>query len=83
MNSTICPPAAPAPALAPIPKHQMALMIWLAVFPTLVVLQLLLHEILAGTPMILRTLILASITVPIVVFALMPPLQRLRTYLIR
>ncbi len=65
-----------------VPKHHLALMIWLAVFPTLVVLQLLLHDLLAGTPMVLRTLLLVSIAVPIVVFGLMPPLQHLRAYLI-
>jgi antibiotic biosynthesis monooxygenase (ABM) superfamily enzyme len=57
-------------------------MIWLSVFPTLIVLQLLLRGVLAPAPMVLRTLILATLAVPIVVYGLMPPMQRLRTYLI-
>jgi antibiotic biosynthesis monooxygenase (ABM) superfamily enzyme len=57
-------------------------MIWLAVFPTLIALQLLLRDLLADAPMMLRTLILTGIAVPVVVYGLMPPLQRLRTHLI-
>jgi antibiotic biosynthesis monooxygenase (ABM) superfamily enzyme len=68
--------------LEPPPKHQLALMIWLAVFPTLTVLQLLLRGLLAEAPMILRTLVLATIAVPIVIYGLMPALQRLRVHLI-
>lgn len=80
MNEDTCP-RTPA-RVGPPPKHQLALMIWLAVFPTLTVLQLLLRGLLAGAPMILRTLVLATIAVPIVIYALMPALQRLRVHLI-
>ena len=62
-------------------RHQMAVMIWLAVFPTLVVLQLLLGGLLQDTPMVLRTLVLATIAVPIVVYGLLPLLQNLRARL--
>ncbi|GIE31020.1 hypothetical protein Ait01nite_040650 [Actinoplanes italicus] len=60
----------------------MAVMIWIAVFPTLTVLQLLLGDLLRDAPMVLRTLVLATIAVPIVVYGLMPLLSRLRTRLI-
>jgi antibiotic biosynthesis monooxygenase (ABM) superfamily enzyme len=63
-------------------RHQMAVMIWIAVFPTLTVLQLLLGGVLRDVPTVLRTLVLATIAVPIVVYGLMPPLQRLRTRLL-
>jgi antibiotic biosynthesis monooxygenase (ABM) superfamily enzyme len=76
------PTISPTTHVPPPPKHQMAVMIWVAVLPTLIVLQLLLHGLLAGAPMLLRTLVLVTIAVPIVVFALMPPLQRMRAYLI-
>jgi antibiotic biosynthesis monooxygenase (ABM) superfamily enzyme len=76
------PTAGPPARVGPPPKHHLALMIWLAVFPTLTVLQLLLRGLLAGAPMVLRTLIMATIAVPIVIYGLMPPLQRLRAYLI-
>lgn len=59
-------------------KHQMALMIWLAVFPTLTVLNLALGDWLRTLNPILRTFVLATIAVPIVIYALMPQLHRLR-----
>jgi antibiotic biosynthesis monooxygenase (ABM) superfamily enzyme len=64
--------------VSPPTKHQLALMIWIAVFPTLTVLNLLLGDMLAGLPMILRTLILVTIAVPIVIYAVMPQLHRVR-----
>ncbi|MEV4635961.1 alpha/beta fold hydrolase [Actinoplanes sp. NPDC049548] len=76
------PASQPAPRVAPASKSQMSLMIWAAVFPTLIALQLLLRNPLADAPMALRTLILVTLAVPITVFGLMPPLQRLRALLI-
>lgn len=69
----------------PIPpptKHQLALMIWLAVFPTLTALNLLLATALDDVPIVLRTLVLATIAVPIVIYGLMPHLHRGRRALI-
>jgi antibiotic biosynthesis monooxygenase (ABM) superfamily enzyme len=59
-------------------KHQLALMIWLAVFPTLTVLNLALGDWLAALTPVVRTFVLATIAVPIVIYGLMPPLHRLR-----
>ena len=59
-------------------KHQLALMIWLAVFPTLVVLNLALSRPLDGLPVVVRTFVLVTIAVPIVIYGLMPQLHRLR-----
>ncbi len=70
---------------APVPppsKHQLALMIWLAVLPTLTVLNLALSSLLADTPVVLRTAVLATIAVPIVMYGLMPRLHRLRARLL-
>ena len=58
--------------------HQLALMIWLAVFPTLTVLNLALGDWLAPLTPIVRTFVLATIAVPIVIYGLMPHLHRLR-----
>jgi len=63
-------------------KHQLALMIWLAVFPTLVVLNLTLKGLLDGLPVVVRTFVLVTIAVPIVIYGLMPQLHRLRTRLV-
>jgi antibiotic biosynthesis monooxygenase (ABM) superfamily enzyme len=59
-------------------KHQLALMIWLAVFPTLTVLNLALGDWLRTLTPVLRTFVLATIAVPIVIYAVMPQLHRLR-----
>jgi antibiotic biosynthesis monooxygenase (ABM) superfamily enzyme len=59
-------------------RHQLAVMIWLAVFPTLTVLNLALSDWLATLSPVLRTLTLATIAVPIVVYGVLPQLHRLR-----
>jgi antibiotic biosynthesis monooxygenase (ABM) superfamily enzyme len=72
-------------AVGPLPpptKHQLALMIWVAVFPTLSVLNVVLGDLLAGAPSILRTFVLATVAVPIVIYGLMPRLHRVRARLL-
>ena len=59
-------------------KHQLAWMIWLAVFPTLTILNLVLGDWLHMMNAVTRTFVLATIAVPIVIYGLMPPLHRLR-----
>jgi antibiotic biosynthesis monooxygenase (ABM) superfamily enzyme len=66
------------PAVGPPTKHQLALMIWLAVFPTLTVLNLALGDWLRTLTPVMRTFVLATIAVPIVIYGLMPQLYRLR-----
>lgn len=76
-------PAAPRPVVAgPPTKHQLALMIWIAVFPTLTVLNLTIGPFIAAQHPVLRTFILATIAVPIVIYGLMPHLHRLRIQLL-
>ena len=71
--------AGPVP---PPSKHQLAVMIWLAVLPTLTVLNVGLSSLLADTPVVLRTVVLATIAVPIVMYGLMPRLHQLRARLL-
>jgi antibiotic biosynthesis monooxygenase (ABM) superfamily enzyme len=59
-------------------KHQLALMIWLAVFPTLTLLNLALGDWLRTLSPVARTFVLATIAVPIVIYGLMPQLHRIR-----
>ncbi len=66
------------PTIPPPTKHQLALMIWVAVFPTLSVLNLALGDLLVDAPSALRTFVLATIAVPIVIYGVMPRLHRLR-----
>jgi antibiotic biosynthesis monooxygenase (ABM) superfamily enzyme len=63
-------------------KHQLALMIWVAVFPTLTALNLLLGDSLADLPSVLRTFLLATVAVPIVIYGLMPRLHKIRAYIL-
>jgi antibiotic biosynthesis monooxygenase (ABM) superfamily enzyme len=72
----------PRPRAVPPPtKHQLALMIWLAVFPTLTVLNLTLGGSLKDLPIVARTFVFATIAVPIVIYGVMPHLHRLRARL--
>jgi antibiotic biosynthesis monooxygenase (ABM) superfamily enzyme len=76
------PSAAGQPAVAGAPsRHELALMIWLAVFPTLLVINLALGSWLKTMPLLLRTFVLATVAVPIVIYGVLPPLQRLRVRL--
>jgi len=63
-------------------KHQLALMIWIAVFPTLTVINLALGGLLADLPSVLRTFVLATVAVPIVIYGLMPRLHAARARLL-
>lgn len=74
-----------APRANPIPpptKHQLALMIWVAVFPTLTVLNLLFGDTLADLPSVLRTFVLATVAVPIVIYGLMPCVHKIRAHIL-
>jgi antibiotic biosynthesis monooxygenase (ABM) superfamily enzyme len=71
------------PTVPPPTRHQLALMIWVAVFPTLTVINLALGDSLSGLPSVLRTFILATAAVPIVIYGVMPRLHRLRARIIR
>lgn len=68
--------------IPPPSKHQLALMIWVCVFPTLTVLNVALADWLAGLSSVLRTFVLATIAVPIVIYGLMPYLHRVRVRLL-
>jgi antibiotic biosynthesis monooxygenase (ABM) superfamily enzyme len=64
--------------IPPPSRHQLALMIWLCVFPTLTAINLAFGDWLRAMSPVLRTFVLATIAVPIVIYGLMPPLQRVR-----
>lgn len=71
------------PAPNPTPsRHQLALMIWLCVFPTLTALNVTLGDRLTAMSPVVRTFVLATIAVPIVIYGLMPHLHRARLHLL-
>ena len=81
-------PQASAPAsttvaqrVGPPSKHTLALMIWLCVFPTLTVINLAFGDWLRPMSPVLRTFVLATIAVPIVIYGLMPQLHKVRAAL--
>lgn len=78
--SNVPPPT--RPSVGPPTKHQLAVMIWLAVFPTLTVLNLALGDWLRTLSPVVRTFVLATVAVPIVIYGLMPQLHRLRVRLL-
>jgi antibiotic biosynthesis monooxygenase (ABM) superfamily enzyme len=57
-------------------------MIWLAVFPTLTVLNLALGDWLTTLTPAVRPFVLATIAVPIVIYGLMPQLNKARARLL-
>jgi antibiotic biosynthesis monooxygenase (ABM) superfamily enzyme len=71
------------PARIPPPsKHQLAVMIWLCVFPTLTAINLAFGDRLRTMSPVVRTFVLATIAVPIVIYGLLPYLHRLRARLL-
>jgi hypothetical protein len=67
--------------VSPPNKHQLAAMIWLCVFPTLTAINLTFSSWLRPMSPVLRTFVLATIAVPIVIYGLMPLLGRVRVRL--
>ena len=67
---------------APPSRHVLALMIWICVFPTLTAINLTFATWLGSMSPVLRTFVLATIAVPIVIYGLMPQLHRARARLL-
>jgi antibiotic biosynthesis monooxygenase (ABM) superfamily enzyme len=79
---TNTPEQEPRPQIPPPSKHQLALMIWLCVFPTLTAINLAFGDSLRTMSPVMRTFVLATIAVPIVIYGLMPHLHRVRVWLL-
>lgn len=59
-------------------KWKMAIVVWLAIYPLITVMQWLLGPQLAKvTPLALRTLILTAVVVPLMVYGVLPLVQKL------
>ncbi len=65
-----------SPCPSPPPRHRMALIVWLAIYPTITLLLALGGDAMAAWPLPLRTLALTLTAVPLMVFVLLPQLQR-------
>jgi antibiotic biosynthesis monooxygenase (ABM) superfamily enzyme len=63
--------------MSPPPRHRMAVIVWLAIYPTITLLLALGGSSIAEWPLPFRTLALTLVAVPLMVFVLLPRLQRL------
>jgi antibiotic biosynthesis monooxygenase (ABM) superfamily enzyme len=79
MTKTTENPPRPTP---PPSRHQLAMMIWLCVFPTLTALNVTFGDWLASMSPVVRTFVLATLAVPIVIYGLMPHVYRARVLLL-
>jgi uncharacterized protein len=68
------PRAATRPA-AP-PRYRQALIVWIAIYPTITLVLELAGPLIQDWPLPLRTLALTAVVVPTMVFVLLPTLQR-------
>jgi len=58
------------------PKWKFALMVWIAIYPSIMIVQLLIGNQIINLPMPLRSLIMTGILVPLMVYVLLPLLRK-------
>jgi antibiotic biosynthesis monooxygenase (ABM) superfamily enzyme len=58
------------------PRWKTAVLIWLAIYPTITLVLWLAGPRIAGWPLALRTLAITAVVVPLMVYVLMPAFQR-------
>ena len=58
-------------------KWKFAIIVWLAIYPSITIVQMLLGDLLKNLPLALRTLILTGMLVPLMVFILLPLLRKI------
>jgi hypothetical protein len=63
-------------AMKPPKRYKTALLIWIAIYPSINILFLLIGDWLMTIPLLLRTLVLTGILVPLMVFVLLPFLSK-------
>ncbi len=59
------------------PKWKFALMVWMAIYPSITLVQILIGKQLTNLPLPLRTLIMTGILVPLMVYVLLPLFRKL------
>ena len=58
------------------PKWKFALMVWIAIYPSIMIVQLLIGNQIINLPLPLRSLIMTGILVPLMVYVLLPFLRK-------
>ena len=59
------------------PKWKFAIMVWLAIYPTITLVTFLIGDYIKNLPLPLKTLLLTGILVPTMVFILLPFLRKI------
>ena len=59
------------------PRNKVAVITWLAIYPALTITLALLGPALTPLPLYVRTLVLTAVLVPIMVYVLVPTVQRI------
>jgi antibiotic biosynthesis monooxygenase (ABM) superfamily enzyme len=75
-TTAAAPRAATPPRTGAPPRYRQALLVWLAIYPTITLLLELGGPVINDWPLPLRTLALTAVAVPLMVFVLLPTLQR-------
>jgi antibiotic biosynthesis monooxygenase (ABM) superfamily enzyme len=75
-TTAAAPRAAATPRTGAPPRYRQALLVWLAIYPTITLLLELGGPVINDWPLPLRTLALTAVAVPLMVFVLLPTLQR-------
>lgn len=73
---TAAKPAAPS-------VHRRALLTWIAVYPTITLIQSLLGTHVAGYPLPVRTLLVTALVAPLVVYLVLPTVMKAHTRVVR
>jgi antibiotic biosynthesis monooxygenase (ABM) superfamily enzyme len=59
------------------PKWKFAIMVWLAIYPTITLVSYIIGDAIKSWPLPLKTLLMTGILVPLMVFVLLPLLRKL------
>ena len=59
------------------PKWKFAIMVWLAIYPTITLVSFLIGDIIKSWPLPFKTLLMTGILVPLMVFVLLPLLRKI------
>ncbi|MEY4834342.1 MAG: hypothetical protein RI980_457 [Bacteroidota bacterium] len=59
------------------PKWKFAILVWLAIYPTITLVSFLIGDLIKKWPLPLKTLVMTGILVPLMVFVLLPVLRKL------
>ena len=79
--ATTATPTAAKPAAPSI--HRRVLLTWIAVYPTITIIQSLLGTHVAGYPLPVRTLLVTALVAPLVVYLVLPTVMKAHTGLLR